>query len=266
MTNIVHKELSYTVRGVLIDVYNKLGPSLPEKFYQEAVTHGLENKGIACTPEKQFQVIYRNRTIGEYYVDHWLEGGKIILEIKVAPKIMPIHQAQTLSYLKLSKADLAIIANYGTKSLQDKRLPNFLAEKASQFQWQPQAVKDALYPELSNRLLKALYQVYFILGTGFIHRVYRQAMMVELEHQGLNYEKINKIPVYYQKRFLGMQSTQMVKVENKIMLAVFALKMMNEEMIEMNMKARLKRLGMNLGVLANFYGEELGVKVVRAED
>jgi len=266
MTHIIHKELSYTVRGALMDVYNKLGPSLPESYYQKAITYALEGRGITCTPEKSYEVIYRNQTIGQYRIDHWLEAGKIILEIKVAPTIMPIHQAQTLSYLKLTGADLAIIANFGTQSLQDKRLPNFFQEKMARFKWQPQPIaENALYPELTNRLFKTLHQVYFSLGTGFIHRVYRQATMVELEHQGLNYEKIHKIPVYYHNHFLGMQATQMIKVENKIIVGVFALKKITEETLQMSMKARLRRLGMKLGILANFYGEQLGVMVVRNE-
>jgi GxxExxY protein len=265
MTHIIHKELSYTVRGALIDVYNKLGPSLPESFYQEAVTCALEERGITCIPEKPFEVFYRNQSAGKYAIDHWLEKGKIILELKVAPQIMPIHQAQTLSYLKLTQADLAIIVNFGSKSLQDKRLPNFFKEKIARFQWQPiPLAEDTLYPELTNRLFEALHRVYFALGTGFIHRVYRQAMMVELKHHGLNYEKIYKIPVYYNQRFIGMQGTQMLQIENKIVMGVFAVKVMTETMQE-NMKARLRRLRMRLGILANFYGEKLGVTVVRNE-
>ncbi len=52
MTKIIHKELSYTVRGVLFDVHNQLGSVLPEQFYQDAIAIGLEAKGIACQTEK----------------------------------------------------------------------------------------------------------------------------------------------------------------------------------------------------------------------
>ncbi|OAD22055.1 hypothetical protein THIOM_002161 [Candidatus Thiomargarita nelsonii] len=137
MAQLIHKKLSYIVRGVMIDVYNQLGPQFPEKIYQKAITYGLRKHNITCTPEKQFNLTYRSTSVGKYYVDHWLEKGKIILEIKVAPKIMPIHQAQTISYLKLTDADLAIIANFGAKSFEDKRLPNFIRDKTANFQWQP---------------------------------------------------------------------------------------------------------------------------------
>ena len=154
--------------------------SQKNSFYQKAITYGLREQGITCEPEKEFEVIYQNQSAGTYKVDHWLENGKVILEIKVAPKIIPIHQAQTISYLKVTNADLAIIANFGAKSLEDQRLPNFIRNKIAKFHWQPQPLtENVLYPELTNRILENLHKVHFILGPGFIHRVYRKAVMIE---------------------------------------------------------------------------------------
>jgi len=263
MTHIIHKELSYTVRGILLEIYNKLGPMLPEEFYQKAVTYRLGEQHIACTPEKEFLVFYRDQLAGKYYVDHWLEEGKIILELKVAPQILPAHQAQTLSYLKLTNADLAILVNFGEKSLSDKRLPNFLRGKKADFHWQPyQATEDLLYPELTEQLFEILYRIHFTLGPGFIHRVYRQATAIELKYQGLDYERITQIPIYYDQHFLGVQNTHVIKVEQKILLGLFALKEI-DEVRQVEMKARLRHLDVQLGLLANFYGEQLDIQVVR---
>jgi GxxExxY protein len=114
MTQLIHEDISYSVRGIMFDIYNKLGPKLPEEVYQNAFTHGLRERGIPCEPEKEFEVIYRNQSAGKDYVDHWLENGKVILELKVASEMLPIHKAQTISYLKLTDADLAILINFGT--------------------------------------------------------------------------------------------------------------------------------------------------------
>jgi hypothetical protein len=46
MSQLIHKELTYIVRGVLFDVYNKLGPKLPENFYQKAITYGLSERRV----------------------------------------------------------------------------------------------------------------------------------------------------------------------------------------------------------------------------
>jgi len=263
MPQLIHKELTYIVRGVLFDVYNKLGPKLPEKFYQKAINHALTKQGITCSQEKQFEVIYRNKSAGKYYIDHWIENGKLILELKVAPKILPIHKAQTISYLKLSNADLAIIANFGTTSLQDQRLPNFIREQALKevdFQWKPPPLaKNILYSELTNTILEALHRVHFTLGPAFIHRVYRQASMIELQYQDIGYEYLKKLPIYYNDYYLDVQDTQMIKVENKVLLSVFAAAAINKLMVKV-MKARMRHLGMKVGLLANFHGEQLEVE------
>jgi GxxExxY protein len=262
MSNLIHEELTYRIRGVLFEVHNELGPRLPEQFYQQAITHGLREPGITNETEKCFQVVYRNLPAGIYFIDHWLENGKVLLELKVAPKLLPIHQAQTISYLKLTHADLALLVNFGAISLQVKRLLNLTYEKTVTFDWRPPPLtKDLLYPELTSRLYEALHRVHFTLGPGFIHRVYRQAVMIELQYQGISYEHLKKIPIYYHNHYIDSQEAQVIKVEDKILLGVFAVGMIGEEMV-MVMRARLKRLKMVMGLLANFHGEKLEVKGV----
>jgi GxxExxY protein len=267
MTQLIHEELTYIVRGVMFDIYNKLGPKLPEYIYQNAFTHGLREQGITCEPEKEFEVIYRNQSAGKYYVDHWLENGQIILELKVASKILPIHKAQTISYLKVTQADLGIIINFGTHIIQSERLPNFtpdstIEDKIADFQWKPPPLdKKLLYTELSNTILEALHRVHFTLGPAFIHRVYREAVMIELQYQGMAYEYIKKIQIDYNNHHVGEQDAQMIKVENKVLLSVFATETINKLMVRV-MKARMKQLGLSVGFLANFHGEKLVVERV----
>jgi len=252
MPEIIHKELSYSVRGVLLDVHKALGPSLPEAFYQEAVTVGLKAKGIEGQPQKEFEVSYRQRRVGLYYVDVWIEGGKILLELKVAAQILPLHQAQALSYLKVTGADLAIVANFGAKSLEDKRLPNFLRDKVANLEWEPQPVSANLpYPELTARLLQACHRVHGELGPGFLHQVYRRATMIELQHQDLSYQYIKQIPITFQGRQLGMQAVRLIAVADKVLLATVAVGQVDEA-LKAKLQARLKQLGFRFGLLVNF--------------
>jgi GxxExxY protein len=69
MTNLLHEELSYKVRGILFDVHNQLGPMLPEQVYNQATAIGLEKQGIHCQTEKEFEVTYRGVQVGRYAVD-----------------------------------------------------------------------------------------------------------------------------------------------------------------------------------------------------
>lgn len=266
MTHIIHKELSYTIRGVLLDVYNKLGPMLPERFYREAIAVGLEREGIHCKAEHPFEVHYRGRRVGLYYVDIWIEAGPILLELKVAPKISPLHRAQALSYLKVTGADLAIVVSYGAASLLDERLPNFLREKVVAFERQDHPLLETgLYPELTNCLLELLHRVHFELGPGFLHQVYRRVMMVELDHQGMKYRYIKQMPVLYDGHYLGTEPVRLIEVEDKLLLATVAVKQASQAM-QSQLKARLKHLGLRLGVLANFNSTALQILFVRNEE
>ena len=262
---LIHPELSYQVRGVLFDVYNTLGPTLKEAYYQDAIALGLQQRDIPCEVEKAFEVYYESVRVGLYYVDVWIDGGKILLEIKVAPAIVPIHEAQAISYLKVTDADLAIVVNYGGSSLEDKRLPNFLhqQDRQSDFAWQPQpADPGLLYSDLVNAIQRACHRVHFNLGPGFLHQVYRRATMIELHRSGLSYNYIRRLSIEYQSHVLGYQDARLILVEGKVLLATFALRRTEDAMAQ-QLKARLRRLDLKLGLLANFYGTRLTIKPVR---
>jgi len=253
MTQLIHQDLTYVIRGVLFDIHNHLGPMLPEEIYQKAVAIGLQNKGIACQTEKAFEVYYRNQQVGLYYVDVWIEEGKVILELKVTPKILPLHQAQAIAYLQVTDADLALVVNFGVSRLEDERLPNFVRDKEAVFAWQAQPVEIAIpYPGLSNRLLEACHRVHFELGPGFLHQVYRRATMLELQMQGIPYEYIKKISITYQGQHIALQDARLIAVADKILLATVAVKRVDESM-KLKLKARLKQLGFQLALLANFH-------------
>ena len=263
MSKLIHAELSYEVRGVLFHVYNTLGPMLKEEYHRDAIVIGLEKGGVVCEPEKVFEVYYEGERVGLYLVDVWIENGKIILEIKVALAIEPIHKAQAISYLKVTDADLAFVVNYGGPSLEIERLPNFLRDKQPEFVWQHRpAAEGLLYPDLVNVIQRACHRVHFTLGPGFLHQVYRRATMIELRRSGLSYDYIKQLPVEYEGQLLGYQDVRLILVEGKVLLATFALRQTEDVMAE-QLKAHLRRLGLKLGLLANFYGTRLAITPVR---
>jgi GxxExxY protein len=264
MPKLVHPELSYLVRGVLLDVYNVLGPMLKEEYYRDAIVLGMQKRGVPCAAEKVFEVYYEDERVGLYCVDVWIDDGKMLLEIKVAPAIEPVHKAQAISYLKVTDADLAIVVNYGAPSLEDERLPNFLRDRQPEFVWQSQpAAQELLYPALVNDIQRACQRVHFTLGPGFLHQVYRRATMIELRRSGLDYEYLKRLPVEYQGQLLGYQEVRLILVESKVLLATFALQKTAEAMAG-QLKAHLRRLDLKLGLLANFYATRLAITPVRA--
>ncbi len=260
---LIHEDLTYKVRGSFFDVYNELGPMLPEDFVRDAIAFRLEEKGIKCNTEKQFTVYYRGVDVGRYFVDVWVEDGKLLLELKVVPQLEPIHQAQAISYLKVTDADLALLANFGGNSVEVQRLPNFVRGKQVEFEWESRGnYIETPYPHLAEELLAVLYRVHYELGPGFLHQVYRRATMVELRQQEIGYKYIRKTPVYFHGHHLGDQETRLINVEDKILTATIAVREVTEEM-KAHLRAKMRHHGLDVGIIANFHGAKLGVHLVR---
>jgi GxxExxY protein len=208
-------------------------------------------------------VYYRDDRVGLHFVDGRIEDGKLLLELKVSPRIEGIHRAQAISYLKVTNADLAIVASCGGASLMDERLPNLLAERKTDLVWRPQAAADGLlYPELVNEILRACHRVHRELGPGFLHQVYQRATMIELGRHNLVYDYIKRRPAEYRGQLLGYQDVRLIVVEGYVVLATFALHGVDDALVE-RMKGNLAFLNARLGLLANFYGARPVITPVR---
>ena len=259
MVRLIHKELTCTVRGGLMAVHRDLKPMLPERYYQDAVEIVFQETSVSFEPQKH----YARERIGLYIPDFCIDGLKVILDLKVAPAITPLHKAQAISYLKVTDADLALIANFGAPSLKVERLPNFLRERQPEFVWEPRTLAtNLLYSDLNAALYKALHRVHFTLGPGFLHQVYRRATMVELRRQVIPYHYHKHIPVEFHGHYLGQDECRLIVVEGRIAVAAFALKSTTEAH-QQRLKRHLHTLGLQLGLLANFHGTRLHIQPAR---
>lgn len=121
--NIVHKELSYKIVGILFEVHTKLGGIYQEKYYQRAVETCLKKQNIKYERELIVDLFLDTDKIGKYFLD-FLIDGKVVLETKAVPRLLPIHFRQVSAYLKSKNLDLGIIANFRGEKLVFKRVLN----------------------------------------------------------------------------------------------------------------------------------------------
>ncbi len=129
--------------------------------------------------------------------------------------------------------------------------------------WQHRQLKDDwLYPDLAETVLRACQRVHFVLGPGFLHQVYRRTAMIELRRSQVTYQYIKHLPVEYDGQLLGQQEARLILIEGKILMAVYALRDADDSLAE-QLKARMRRLDVNLGLLANFHDTHLSVIPVR---
>ena len=122
MGNILYKEESYQLLGVLFDVHNELGGGFLEAVYSDAIQHELKLRSIPFEREKQYKIRYKDIILPHHYFADFVVYDKIILEIKSTTNLNDRHTAQCLNYLKISGNKLAILANFEADKLMHQRI------------------------------------------------------------------------------------------------------------------------------------------------
>ena len=121
MTEILHKALSFAVIGAAMEVHRILGPGFLEAVYQAALEKELSLRGILFQRQVDLPVYYKDTLIGIYKADLVVDD-KIIIEIKGISRLNSSHEAQALHYLAATGLELAILINFGSSSLEHRRV------------------------------------------------------------------------------------------------------------------------------------------------
>jgi GxxExxY protein len=122
------KELTSKIIGAAIAVHRELGPGLLESAYEACLAFELTQMGLKVEQQKPLLVRYRGLELDcAYRLDLVVEGA-VIVELKSVEKVDKMHEAQVLSYLKLSGLKVALLINFNVLMLKDgiKRFVNNL--------------------------------------------------------------------------------------------------------------------------------------------
>lgn len=111
--------LSEEIIASAIKIHKALGPGLLESVYQNCLAYELEKKKIQVARERLLPVKYEDMLFETGFKADLIADNKILIEIKSAEKTMPVHKAQTLTYLKLTDYPLALLINFGETLVKD---------------------------------------------------------------------------------------------------------------------------------------------------
>lgn len=112
-------DLSHELIGAGIEVHRLLGPGLLESAYEGAYSHELSLRGIPHVRQKQMPVIYKGVPIDTGYRIDILADDRVVVELKAVEKILPIHGAQLITYLRLGNFPLGLLMNFNVLKLVD---------------------------------------------------------------------------------------------------------------------------------------------------
>jgi GxxExxY protein len=134
-------EISHRIIGAAIEVHRHLGPGLLESAYQSCLAFELKQLGLKVEEQKPLPVVYKQVKLDCGYRLDMVVEGEIIVEIKAIEKLLAIHDAQLLSYLRLTKKRVGLLMNFHVPVLKNglKRIVNEFPDSEWEKRQAPQA-------------------------------------------------------------------------------------------------------------------------------
>jgi GxxExxY protein len=114
-----HEELTEAIIGAAIEVHRHLGPGLLESAYRRCLIHELRLREVGVVPEVLLDLEYKGLTIPASYRIDLLVADRIVVELKAVERVLPIHKAQLMTYLRLSGRKVGLLLNFKVKLMRD---------------------------------------------------------------------------------------------------------------------------------------------------
>jgi len=112
--------LTEVIIGAATEVHREMGPGLLESVYQKCLVYELRSRQVEFVPQARLPIVYKGEIIGDddLVMDLYIPG-RLVVELKAVEKLLPIHEAQLLTYLRLSKTHTGLLINFNVRLLKD---------------------------------------------------------------------------------------------------------------------------------------------------
>ena len=118
-SEIEYNELTKLVIKCAIEVHKELGPGLLESVYEVCLLKLLKEEGLNLKSQVKLPVYFRKEKLDKDFIIDILVNDILILEVKAVEVVLPIHEAQLVTYLKLSGKKLGLLINFNEEFLKD---------------------------------------------------------------------------------------------------------------------------------------------------
>jgi GxxExxY protein len=111
--------LTEKIIGLAIKVHRSLGPGLMESVYNHCLSWELQQQGLRIEREVALPLVYNNQRLEKAFQAGIIVERTVLLELKTVEHILPLHEAQTRTYLRLSNCQIGLLLNFNTVLLKD---------------------------------------------------------------------------------------------------------------------------------------------------
>jgi GxxExxY protein len=112
-------EITETIIGAAIEVHRHLGPGLLESVYEAALAYEITGRGLVVARQVPVPIVYKGLRFEEGYRVDLLVADAVVVELKCVEALLPVHDAQVISYLRLTNKSVALLINFKVAMLKD---------------------------------------------------------------------------------------------------------------------------------------------------
>jgi GxxExxY protein len=265
-------DLTHEIIGAAIEVHRELGPGKPEAAYERALARELTLRGLAIRVQKPVPVVYKGVKLECGFRLDVLVCNTVVVEVKSAEGIVPVHRAQTLTYLKLGGWKLALLLNFNVAILKEgiERLVLGLEEPGEGVALAHSAPRalatnkitppplysaadsgDREAERLACEIIASAIEVHRELGPGLLPSAYEACLCHELHLRNVTFERKHPLALSYKGTPLGEVEEVELLVGGHVVVCPCALPEV-QPVHEARLLSQLRLGGWKLGLLLNF--------------
>jgi GxxExxY protein len=110
-------QLSHEIIGAAIEVHKYWGPGLYEEIYEKSMIRELDLRNIPSVSQLRVPLVYKDAVVGEDLRIDLFVAGKVVVELKAVAKLLPVHESQVLTYMRLLQAPVGLLINFNELTL-----------------------------------------------------------------------------------------------------------------------------------------------------
>ncbi len=242
-------QLTGAVIGAAIAVHRQLGPGVDEAAYEAALSGRLTAGGIAHQCQVPLPLNYKGVSLDCGFRLDVLVENRLPLELKAVEVVLPIHDAQLLTYMRLGAHPLGLLINFEVAVLKDgvrRKVHTTRAAPSPNFD----RISDG-FDELSQEILSGAIEVHRHLGPGLLRSAYEECLCHELAERKIPFTRRHLIPLVCDGQPLGQSSEVSLLVGNSVPVQCLSVAELNA-LHEARLLARIRQGNWPYGLLLNF--------------
>ena len=117
-SELIYNRLGTKIIDAAMQVHRELGPGLLESVYEVCLIEELKNKGLKVESQVRLPIVYKGKELKKDFIIDLLVEDKIVIELKAVEDLLPVHEVQLVTYLKLSGMKLGYLINFNVSLLK----------------------------------------------------------------------------------------------------------------------------------------------------